>query len=186
MIAALTLLAEQGPGNLDVAAINDAQYAVSSVCGACAEVTGPKGSLTVRIVDRCPGCKRGDLDLSRQAFAKIAVPAEGRVPIEWRLVSCAVAGPFTYDFAPGSSRYWLGLQVRNARVPVKALEWHSDGKWKPFELQNHNYFVVSSEVEAGPLRLRITGWEGQQVEDTLAAIKDKGSLVGKAQFAEVP
>ncbi|KAG2203692.1 hypothetical protein INT46_001722 [Mucor plumbeus] len=52
-------------------------------CGRSITATGPKGSVTVKIVDTCPGCANGDLDLSPAAFAKIADMAAGRVPVSW-------------------------------------------------------------------------------------------------------
>ena len=52
-------------------------------CGKKVSVTGPKGSVTVTILDTCPGCSHGDLDLSPAAFDKIADQAQGRVPITW-------------------------------------------------------------------------------------------------------
>ncbi|MBS2014794.1 MAG: hypothetical protein JST00_18035 [Deltaproteobacteria bacterium] len=70
-----------------VAAMNGAQYS-KSICGKCVEVTGPLGKVTVRVVDLCPGCKRGDLDLSQTAFQKIAKLSAGRVPITWHYVAC--------------------------------------------------------------------------------------------------
>lgn len=70
-----------------VAAMNGAQYS-KSICGKCVEVTGPLGKVTVRIVDLCPGCKRGDLDLSQTAFQKIAKLSAGRVPITWHYAPC--------------------------------------------------------------------------------------------------
>lgn len=73
--------------NLDVAAMNKAQYA-KSVCGKCVHLKGPKGEVTVRIVDLCPGCKMGDLDLSEESFAKIANMSAGRVKISWSFVAC--------------------------------------------------------------------------------------------------
>ncbi|KAL1920041.1 uncharacterized protein VTP21DRAFT_1187 [Calcarisporiella thermophila] len=70
-----------------VAALNAPQFGGgnnnSPVCGKRATVKGPKGSVTVTIVDKCPGCKSGDLDLSPAAFNKIADAAQGRVPISW-------------------------------------------------------------------------------------------------------
>jgi expansin (peptidoglycan-binding protein) len=44
--------------------------------------------VVVRIVDLCPGCGLGDLDLSMTAFAKIAPLSRGRVPITWHFVPC--------------------------------------------------------------------------------------------------
>ena len=75
------------PNDLNVAALNKSQYA-KSWCGQCALVTGPKGSVKVRIVDLCPGCARGDLDLSQQAFTAIAALSAGRVKITWHVVAC--------------------------------------------------------------------------------------------------
>ncbi|GAN02161.1 riboflavin aldehydeforming enzyme [Mucor ambiguus] len=52
-------------------------------CGRHITATGPKGSVTVKVVDTCPGCANGDLDLSPAAFAKIADMDAGRVPVSW-------------------------------------------------------------------------------------------------------
>lgn len=70
-----------------VAAINDEQYSKAN-CGKCVSVTGPRGTAVVRIVDKCPGCDSGDLDLSETAFGKVARLADGRVKITWRFVPC--------------------------------------------------------------------------------------------------
>ena len=70
-----------------VAAINDEQYSKAN-CGRCGEVTGPNGKVVVRIVDKCPGCSSGDLDLSQTAFGKIAKLSAGRIAIKWHFVTC--------------------------------------------------------------------------------------------------
>ena len=67
--------------------MNGAQYQ-KSLCGQCVLVTGPKGTVKVRIVDLCPGCAMGGLDLSSQAFAAIAALSAGRVKITWHFVPC--------------------------------------------------------------------------------------------------
>ncbi|KAL9551161.1 hypothetical protein MBANPS3_004404 [Mucor bainieri] len=46
---------------------------------------GKHGSVKLKIVDTCPGCKKGDVDMSRAAFEKIAKLSEGRVPISWSI-----------------------------------------------------------------------------------------------------
>jgi hypothetical protein len=72
-----------------VAALNVAQFGGyvnptdSPACGACIVISGPKGSCKVTIVDKCPGCQHGDLDLSPAAFGEIADMAAGRVKISW-------------------------------------------------------------------------------------------------------
>ncbi len=75
------------PNDLDVAAMNGSQYK-KSWCGQCVLVTGPKGTVKVRIVDLCPGCAFGGLDLSQQAFQAIAALSAGRVKITWHVVPC--------------------------------------------------------------------------------------------------
>ncbi len=67
--------------------MNGSQYK-KSWCGQCVVVTGPMGTVKVRIVDLCPGCAFGGLDLSRQAFEAIAPLSAGRVKISWYAVAC--------------------------------------------------------------------------------------------------
>lgn len=75
------------PNDLLVAAMNKAQYK-KSLCGQCIAVTGPKGTVRVRIVDLCPGCSMGDVDLSKQAFSAVAALSAGRIAISWHFVPC--------------------------------------------------------------------------------------------------
>jgi len=86
-----------GWNNVDgdhIAALNAPQFgnyvngADCPYCGKCAEVKGPLGTVKVKIVDKCPVCKFGDLDLSPSAFNLIADPVQGRVPISWNFVDC--------------------------------------------------------------------------------------------------
>src|SRR4051812_23385927 len=42
------------PSDLMIAAMNHVDYAASAICGAYVEISGPKGLVTVRIVDQCP------------------------------------------------------------------------------------------------------------------------------------
>ena len=45
------------PQDLMVSAMNAAEYDNAAACGAYVHVIGPKGEVTVRIVDLCPECK---------------------------------------------------------------------------------------------------------------------------------
>jgi len=49
-----------------------------------ATVTHGDKSIQVKIVDRCVGCKRGDIDLTPAAFAALADPALGRTSVTWQ------------------------------------------------------------------------------------------------------
>jgi rare lipoprotein A (peptidoglycan hydrolase) len=59
------------------------------MCGKCIEVKGPKGSVVVKVLDKCPECKKGAVDLSKSAFEKIADVSAGRVPSSWVEVPCS-------------------------------------------------------------------------------------------------
>jgi expansin (peptidoglycan-binding protein) len=173
---------DPSPNDLMVAAMNAAQYDNSAVCGECVAVTGPMGTVTVRIVDQCPGCESGHLDLSAQAFAMIAMPSQGRVSITWQPVSCVVLGPIQYHFKDGSNPYWVAIQLRNTRLLVQSLEAQVSGAWMPLARQSYNYFVASSGLGPGPFTLRVTAVDGQQLTDANIPLMVNQSVAGAAQF----
>jgi expansin (peptidoglycan-binding protein) len=79
-----------------IAALNSAQFDsattngnpnLNSLCNTLVTVVGPKGSIEVKIVDKCPGCNYGDLDLSEAAFkAVVGDLGIGRAKITWKLL----------------------------------------------------------------------------------------------------
>ncbi|MEO7111142.1 MAG: expansin EXLX1 family cellulose-binding protein [Polyangiaceae bacterium] len=170
------------PDDLDVAAMNAPEYDNSNVCGECVAITGPKGNVTVRIVDQCPECETGHLDLSQEAFAKIADVSAGRVPITWNVVECNVTGPLSYHYKDGSSQYWTAIQVRNSRLPIKSLEIQNGGAFTAVDRADYNYFVDTSGAGSGSVTVRVTSIDGQQVTDTLTAPASDTSVTGTAQF----
>ncbi|WP_186001861.1 MULTISPECIES: expansin EXLX1 family cellulose-binding protein [Corallococcus] len=170
-------------GDLMVAAMNREQYDNSAVCGECVDIVGPKGSVRVRIVDQCPDCDRGHLDLSREAFAKVAEVKDGRVDITWTPVSCDVSGPVQYHFKDGSNPYWTAIQVRNHRLPIQKLEWKREGDWRALKRESYNYFVTTDGVGEGRFQLRVTASDGQQLTDSLEKVLDNKTVDGAEQFA---
>lgn len=150
-----------------VAAAAAADYAKSALCGACVVVIGPDDDeLIVQIVDRCPACKPGDLDLSREAFELLAPRAKGRIPIRWLPVPCEVEGPLAYQFKDGSNPQWAAIQVRNHRYPIAALHARDGrGTFIPLERTDYNFFVGKG-LGAGPHTLRVTDARGQTHVDT--------------------
>lgn len=161
---------EQGPRL--IAAVNNSQfnafqmngqtYPPATLCGAYAEVTGPAGTIIVRLVNRCPECAYGDLDLSPHAFDQIAERIQGRVPITWRLVSMPVQEPLMFRYKEGSSRYWTAVQVRQLPHPVVQMEVLQNGQYLPMTRQFYNYFTRSS-VSPGHPTFRVTDIFGNQV-----------------------
>jgi len=174
---------DKSPEDLMIGAMNHDDYADSAACGACVELTGPNGALTIRVVDQCPECPKGDIDLSPDAFAKIADLSAGRVPISWQYAGCAVDGPIRYHFKEGSNPYWTAVQIRNHRYAVAKLEYQSpDGSWKAVERLDYNFFVEASGMGAGPYAFRVTDVYGQVLEDSGVPFVEAGDSPGKAQF----
>ena len=169
-----------------VAAINAADYGTASWCGGCVRVTGPKGDVTVRIVDQCPGCAKGDLDLSREAFAQIADLSAGRVPISWTEVACDVTGPLEFHLKDGSNAHWTAIQVRNHRYPIATLEAQKNGSYAAISRVSYNYFVATSGLGAGPYTLRVTDTRGHVVEEPNIALGDDVERTGTQQLPMCP
>lgn len=177
---------DASPKNLDVVALDMAHYAGSAMCGACLQVKGPKASITVRVVDSCPGCAStgANLDLSAEAFAKIADPKAGKIDIRYQLVSCDVAGNLAYHFKDGSSQYWTAIQILNSKVPVAKVDYQANGAWIEMARQDYNYFVAAKGVGNGKsLALRVTSSDDQIVEDTVTGgIPSDKTVNGTKQF----
>jgi len=174
------------PKDLDVVALDLAHYAGSATCGACLQVKGPKATVTVRVVDSCPGCADtgANLDLSAEAFAKIADPKQGRIDISYQLVACNVTGNLAYHFKDGSSQYWTAIQIRNSKVPVSKLEYQANGAWVTMQRQDYNYFVADKGVgNVKTLALRVTSSDDQVVEDSVTGgIPSDKTVSGTKQF----
>ena len=173
---------DPSPQDLLVAAINDADYQGSLACGACALVDGPDGTVVVRIVDRCPECSRGDLDLSSEAFSRIAELARGRVPISWRYVACEVDGPVRYQFKEGSNQWWTAVQLRNTRYAVQSLEAETSSGFQSIQRTSYNYFVAEAGLGPGPYAFRIRDLLGHQLEDQGIVFAEGQEVPGAGQF----
>jgi expansin (peptidoglycan-binding protein) len=185
-----TFYAADGSGNCSfeptgdrmIAAMSHDDYAGSAACGACVHLVGPSGEVTVRIVDQCPECHPGDLDLSPEAFSRVADPSLGRVAIHWKYVPCDVAGPLVYHFKDGSNEWWTALQIRGSRYAIKSVEFQRDGQYVGVDRLEYNYFVADAGMGPGPYALRVTDVKGQVVEDVGIPLVAGGDAPGAGQF----
>lgn len=166
-----------------IGAMNQLDYANSAVCGACAHVLGPKGEILIRIVDQCPGCPDNHIDLSPDAFSKIADIAAGIVPITWNYAACEVSGPIVYHWKEGSNPFWTAVQIRNHRYAIASVEYKgSDGNYHAMNRESYNYFIEPSGLGEGPYAMRVTDIYGQVLEDTGVAFIEAGDSPGAGQF----
>lgn len=146
-------------------ALNTIDYDGSNACGACIEVTGEKGSIKLKVVDRCPECAEGDVDMTEQAFGMIDDIIDGRVPISWKFVPCDIPNneSIKVNFKEGSSIYWTAIQFRNIRHAIAKMEYQlSDSSWKSVNRELFNFFIETDGI-ASPMNLRITSVLGEEL-----------------------
>jgi expansin len=174
--------------DLLVAAMNAVEFNHAAVCGEYVHITDPKGQVSVRIVDLCPECLAGALDLSPQAFALIADLPQGRVPISWQVISPDLSGPIAYQFKDGSNQWWTAVQVRDHRNPVAKLEYlRSDGQWISVPRTDYNYFVQTNPgMGPGPYTFRVTDSYGNTLIDSGIPLIVNGVVSGGGQFPPGP
>ncbi len=177
---------DASPGNMMVTAMNAEEYNNSAVCGSYIHVAGPLGEVTVRVVDLCPECKAGHLDLSQEAFAAIADLPQGRVDITWQVVAGpqTQSDPIAYRFKDGSNQWWTAVQVRNHRTPIAKFEYRTDGgQWVSVGRTSYNYFVQSGPgMGPGPYTFRVTDNYGNELIDSGIPHVEDGTVNGAKQF----
>jgi expansin len=164
------------------AALNGTDYGVADLCGAYLAVQGDRGLVTVKVIDQCPGCPPGALDLSEEAFARITDDV-GVTTVQWRVVSGPAQPTISYRIKEGSSQWWVGILAVNHRNPVRSLEARVDGRWVALQRQKYNYFLASG-LGPGPFDVRLTDSFGERVVSS-GLTPDAGRVFATAQqFAE--
>lgn len=174
-----------GPaGDMMIGAMNQTDYESAKACGAYVRVRAANGaSVTVRITNLCPlPCAPGQIDLSPQAFAKLAKPSLGEVPITWKLLSPSLSTKISIRYKTGSSQWWCGLQVINHRNAVARLEVRAGGGWRRLPRASFNYFVSAHGDGCGKA-IRVTDIYGERLTLTGVALSPDVAQPTRAQFA---
>jgi expansin (peptidoglycan-binding protein) len=144
-------------------ALGPAEYRAGAACGEYLDVTGPKGSVRVKVADRCPECAAGHIDLSREAFAKIGAISAGIIPVTYRVVvNPTVPGSVTVRVKEGASRYWLAVLIDNHGNPLSSVEVRSGASWSPLSRTDYNYWIDDNGAGSGPFTLRVTDSAGRR------------------------
>lgn len=166
------------------AAMNTADYETAKACGAYILVRSGGASVTVRITNECPApCAPGQLDLSPQAFAKLADPTRGQIPITWSLLSPSTSDTISVRYKTGSSQYWCGIQAIGHRNPLARLEVRTGSGWLQLARQKFNYFLSEQGSGCGGT-IRLTDIYGEQVEIGGIAVKPDVVQSTRVQFAQ--
>jgi|GEM_PF-503549 len=171
-------------GETDVAALAVGSWDDAAWCGACAEVSGSKGTIKVKVVNQCPTCGGAwDLDLNKSAFLKIEEERVGRYVDTWHFVPCGITTPVKYRFKEGSSSGWTAVMVSDNNLPITKLEWSpNQNSWQTANREYYNYFVATSGFGIGPMYVRITAIDGQQLIDQLPSVEAGRVVTGESNF----
>ncbi|HEU4349859.1 MAG TPA: expansin EXLX1 family cellulose-binding protein [Actinoplanes sp.] len=159
------------PANDLFVALGGSEYSGSAACGSYLDVTGPKGGVRVKVIDSCPPCEPGHIDLSRTAFKKIADELDGIVPVTYRRVANpAVPGSISVRLKEGSSRYWFAVLIDNHANPLTGVKVSSrGGSARPATRADYNYWIIEGGAGPGPFTITVSDSYGKRT--TLSGIK---------------
>ncbi|MER7897541.1 expansin EXLX1 family cellulose-binding protein [Streptomyces sp. NPDC096046] len=173
-----------GPSpDLMVAAMNHTDYETSRACGAYILVRAASGaSVTVRVTNECPlPCAPGQLDLSKEAFAKLAGLSAGRIPVTWSLLSPGTSETLSIRYKTGSSSHWCGIQALGHRNPLARLEVRTGSGWSRLTRTEYNYFLSPDGTGCGG-SLRLTDIYGEQLTVDGIALRPDAVQPTRVQF----
>ncbi|GLE07052.1 hypothetical protein PINS_up016921 [Pythium insidiosum] len=146
------------------AALNTPQFEATKNCGRCAEVKciddrctadAKAKSEVVYIVDQCPGCAHGDLDLSPDVFRSVTGLTSHRLKVQWRFVDCPVQGSIKYCLKNGSNEFWAAIQPTHAVAGIRSVEVNG----QPTKMVDSAYYFLldgQSSVKTDLGNLKIT------------------------------
>ncbi|MFC0098429.1 expansin EXLX1 family cellulose-binding protein [Micromonospora marina] len=155
------------PADRMYVALGPDEYASGASCGGFLDVTGPRGTVRVLVMDQCPECAPGHLDLSAEAFARIADPVQGVVKVSYRaVVNPKLPGPLTFRMKEGSSQWWFAVLVGDHGNPLRSVEVRRDGSWRTAQRQDYNYWLIGSGAGPGPYEIRVTDVYGHRATAT--------------------
>ena len=151
-------------------ALGPDQYSGGAACGTYLDVTGPKGKVRVKVIDSCPECAAGHLDLSRTAFKKIGAEVAGIIPITYKtVVNPAVPGPLSVRMKEGSSQYWFAALIDNHGNQLSSVKVAGPGgTFHTASRTDYDYWIIDSGAGSGPFKIKITDVYGRSA--TLAGI----------------
>jgi expansin len=168
------------------AAINGAQWDSTKNCGRCAEVSCAdsrcKDTTTTEIVyilDQCPECKQGDLDVSLSVFKKVTGNEPGRYKIKWKFIDCPVTGNLKYCLKTGSNGFWAAVQPANAAAGIKTVTINSKATTM---VPSAYYYLLEGQINLSSVKVSVTSLSGETVTDTVSLTAGQ-CTTGKSQFS---
>jgi expansin (peptidoglycan-binding protein) len=144
-------------------ALGPTEYSQAAACGTYLDVTGPKGKVRVKVIDKCPECDTGHLDLSRTAFKKIGAESAGVIPITYKtVVNPAVPGPLSVRMQEGTSQYWWSALIDNHGNQLASVKVAGpSGTFHTASRADYNNWIIDGGAGSGPFKIKISDVYGR-------------------------
>lgn len=172
-----------GLGGEYLAGVSHELSQAGGICDACILIeTATGNSIVARLVTYGEEHEPGDIDVSPSVYQAIN---EDEFPrsMSWRFAHCPEAGNLVYEIKAGSNPYWTALWVRNPRVPVTKVEVKSaDDDFVELARESDGSLVDASGFGDGAFTLRLTGLDGQVLEDELPGFAEGQLIESMLQF----
>jgi expansin (peptidoglycan-binding protein) len=154
-------------------ALSAPEYNGAAPCGSYLMVKGPGGSVRVEVIDQCPECKAGHIDLSEAAFARLAPLVKGIIPVSYHTIANPpLPAPVAFEVKNGSSRWWLALFVMNTGNAIASVQIETrPGHWLKLAHSSWNGWIAQQGAGPGPFTVRVTDALGHQVTIHDVALK---------------
>jgi len=154
-----------GPPSSDAyAALGTAEYASGGACGEWLDVTGPAGVTRVEVVDECPGCPPGKIDLSKAAFTRIGALSAGIIPVSYTTVVDPQPPTAMRVKVKGGTAYSaLSVVIDGHGDRLSTVELQTPAGFVPLRRGSDNHWTAPSGAVAAPFTLRVSDVYGHQV-----------------------
>jgi expansin (peptidoglycan-binding protein) len=154
-------------------ALNQAQWDSLGNCGRCIEVscideqcTVQNKTAVVQVLDRCPECAHGALDLSPTVYKEITGLDPNRLTVRWRFVDCPDPGTVQVCLKEGSNANWIAVQPTNGVVGVESVT--VNGATTTMLDGAYYYVSTSSGADLSATKVAITSINGDVISGTYA------------------
>ncbi len=169
------------------AALNSVQWNNLANCGRCATVQcidsrcSSSESILVQILDQCPECKYGDLDLSPSVFKTLTGSDPSRYKIQWDFVECPISGSIKYCFNRGSNNYWVAIQPTNFAYGIYDMKINGISS----RIMQNAYYYLSTDkwINTSSIDIELTNINGDKISDTISGTAGK-CTDGISQFSQ--
>ncbi|RLN20744.1 hypothetical protein BBJ28_00001027 [Nothophytophthora sp. Chile5] len=158
------------------AALNNEQWDGLQNCGRCAEVScaddrcaDQTTTEVVQLLDRCPECAHGALDLSPTVFTSLTGSDPARYTIKWKFVDCPLSGNVNYCLKGGSNNFWTAVQPTNVATGVSGLQINGQDTTM---IDSAYYYLLDgasqTQTDLTSMTITLTDVNGNSIEDTVS------------------